>query len=191
MYINDDLERLVSTLHGGGLIIYPTDTIWGIGCDATNPEAVKKVYDLKERSKEKSLIILVNSIEMLEEYVFPIPPKAYQILEFHKRPLTMIYASAKGIASNALAKNGSLGARVCLEKYCQEIIAKFGKPIISTSANFSGEESPKNFQSINMDLLAKVDYVSKHKQTETIEAQPSQIAYISDENELIFIRNSS
>ena len=136
------LTEIVETLSNGGTILYPTDTIWGLGCDATKVEAVEKIYELKNRPKEKGLVVLVDSHRMLLEYVGYVHPRIETLLSFHIRPLTVIYDKASGLATNALAPDGSVAIRIVQDTFCKEIIRLFGKPIVSTSANISRQSTP-------------------------------------------------
>ena len=135
MFGKDNLETITATLEDGGLILYPTDTIWGIGCDATNPEAVQKIFDLKNRSHDNPFVILVNSIAMLKEYVEHVHPRIETLLIHHVQPLTMIYDQAKNLPSIACSKEGSVAIRVVQDSFCRELISQFGKPLIASSAN--------------------------------------------------------
>lgn len=153
------IEEVVKALKKLDVILYPTDTVWGIGCDATSEEAVKKVYKLKKREESKSLIILVDSIEMLRKYVDDIPQKAIHILKERENPTTIIYNNPKKLASNTIAKDNTIAIRIVKNEFCQNLIKHFGKPIVSTSANISGEPTPKSFLEISKAILNNVDYV--------------------------------
>ena len=145
-------------LIAGNTILYPTDTVWGIGCDATNFEAVAKVFHLKKRAESKSLIVLVSSISMLKKYV-TVPQSVIVLLKNSKKPTTIIYENPKGFAKNALATDGTIAIRVVQDAFCRKLIKSFQKPIISTSANVSGDETPKSFQEISQPILEGVDYI--------------------------------
>ena len=147
--MKEDIQNCLNTLREGGIILYPTDTVWGIGCDASNPQAIQKIYDLKGRTSSKALITLVGSEVMLERTVINMPEIAWDLIESVNRPLTLIYDEVKGIAPNAIAEDGSCGIRLAKDTFCQQLIQRLGKPIISTSANVSGEETPKDFRSIS------------------------------------------
>lgn len=158
-FLNIEINKAVEVLSKGGLILYPTDTVWGIGCDATIPAAVKKVYDLKKREDSKALICLVAHDAMLEKYVDKVPDLAYDLMDLSEKPLTIIYDNPKGIASNLIAEDNTLAIRVASDKFCRYLINKFGKPIVSTSANLAGKPTPASFTDINQEILKGVDYV--------------------------------
>jgi len=154
-----EIEQAVAVLKKGGLILYPTDTVWGIGCDATNQKAVDKIFQLKKRNESSALICLVNDLKMLEMYVESIPNAAYDIIKYAQRPTTIIYDTPIRVASNLVASDNSLGIRVIKEKFCEQLIRSFRKPIVSTSANISGDSTPNNFQEISAEILEGVDYI--------------------------------
>ncbi|QXP73882.1 threonylcarbamoyl-AMP synthase [Tenacibaculum sp. AHE15PA] len=151
--------ELINNLKQGKTILYPTDTVWGIGCDATNEVAVKKIYKIKKREESKSLIILVSSIEMLKEYVKVVPQIALDVLENTTKPTTIIYHSPKNLAKNTIASDNTIAIRIPKNDFCLQLIKEFGKPIVSTSANISGESTPKSFIDISKSILKSVDYV--------------------------------
>ena len=180
--IEETLEHLVN----GKTILYPTDTVWGLGCDATNNEAVKEIYKIKNREESKSLIVLVSSLEMLKKYV-KVPAQAVQILENTTKPTTIIYSNPKGIASNIVNKeDNTLAIRIVQNDFCEELIDKFGKPIVSTSANVSGNPTPKSFSEIEKAILDSVDYIVNLQQDKVSE-KSSTILKIEGE-EIIVIR---
>ncbi|PIF00249.1 MAG: threonylcarbamoyl-AMP synthase [Maribacter sp.] len=154
-----EINNCVETLSQGGLILYPTDTVWGIGCDATNEAAVKKVYDLKQREDSKALICLVANDAMLERYVGKVPEVAYDILDLTTKPTTIIYDDPKGLAKNAIAQDNTIAIRVASDKFCQYLTNKFKRPIIATSANLAGEKTPRGFNGISDPILKGVDYI--------------------------------
>jgi len=184
------LEPILSTLESGGLILYPTDTIWGIGCDATNAEAVERVYALKKRDRNKPMIVLVASIEMLKKYVRHVHPRLETLLLYHVRPLTIIYKNAMNLPKNVTAPDSSIAIRIPQDKFCQALIEAFGKPLIATSANLSGEPYPANFGEISSAIIQEVDRVVKYRQGEKGLGEPSVIAKLSDpvKGELVFLR---
>ncbi len=184
----DSQVKLLQVLETGGLILFPTDTIWGIGCDATNPDAVDKVYKLKKRDPNKPLIVLVDSNEMLKDYVEHLHPKIETLLEFHTRPITVIYEKGVNLAPNLLGQDGSIGIRLVLDPFCKELISRFGKPIVATSANVSGIPFPRNFGEISSDIIQGVDFVPKIRQSDKNLHEPSIIIKLDEEGELIFIR---
>ena len=176
--IDTEVRKASEVILSGGLILYPTDTIWGIGCDATDREAVQRIYELKKRDDSKSMLVLVNGIAMLKEYLEEIPPQAKELISSAKKPTTIIYPGARGLADNLLAEDGSVGIRISSDLFCQELIASTAVPIVSTSANFSGEPSPSLFREIDKRLHAEVDHVVSYRQEETEAATPSSIIKI-------------
>jgi L-threonylcarbamoyladenylate synthase len=145
-------------LNKGKIILYPTDTVWGLGCDATDTKSVAKIYQLKNRVESKSLIVLVSSIHMLKKYV-PVPKKAIEILQNTNKPTTIIYQNPKGFAKNTIASDHTIAIRITKDDFCRKLIKRFGKPIVSTSANISGEDTPKSFSEISSTILDSVDYI--------------------------------
>lgn len=175
-YEREDLAHALEVLEQGGLIVYPTDTIWGIGCDATNPDAVKKVFALKQREDAKALISIVDSTAKLAGLMKEVPFIAYDVIEASTTPVTIIYPSVHGLAPNLLADDGSAGIRVVDEEpFCKEMCKRFKKPIVSTSANISGAASPANFGEITDEILSGVDYVVKYRQTDRSKGKASSI----------------
>lgn len=175
-----DLRNALETLRKGGIIIYPTDTIWGIGCDATNADAVKKIYDLKRRVESKSMLALVDSEGALERWVDDIPEVAWELIEAAVRPLTVIFDHPKGIAPNLLADDGSLGVRITGEDFSRELCRRLRRPLVSTSANISGEKAPASFKDISEDILKGADYVVEYRRNEDIKSSASNIIKISE-----------
>jgi len=157
--MEEELLHALKTLQNGGLLLYPTDTIWGIGCDATNQSAIEKIYTLKKRENSKALLCLVSDIRMLTKCVYDIPEAAYNIIELATKPTTIIYDQPINVAPNLIAEDNSLAIRVASDEFCQKLIRKFKRPIVSTSANISGEQSPNHFKEINNEILKGVDYV--------------------------------
>ena len=153
------MNKIIKNLKEGKTILYPTDTVWGIGCDATNEKAVENIYRLKKREESKSLIILVSSIEMLREYLEEIPKKAIEILNSSKKPTTIIYKNPINLAKNTIAFDNTIAIRIPQDDFCIQLINEFGKPIVSTSANISGQDTPKSFSEISKAILQSVDYV--------------------------------
>lgn len=154
-----EISKCIDVLSKGGLILYPTDTVWGIGCDATNEAAVNKIYTLKKRPSTKALICLVADDYMLESHVEQVPDLAYDILDLSSRPTTIIYDAPKGISKNLIAEDNSLAIRVASDKFCKYLIKAFKKPLVSTSANIAGQPTPSSFAEITADILKGVDYV--------------------------------
>lgn len=162
-------------MQAGGIILYPTDTIWGIGCDATNEEAVQKVYDLKRRADNKAMLVLLDSSAKLDAYISDIPEVAWDLIEVADKPLTIIYPNAKNLAKNLLADDGSVGIRITNEEFSRKLCERFRKPLVSTSANISGELSPANFSEISETIKNGVDYIVSYRQDDMNKAQPSNI----------------
>lgn len=155
----EEINRTESFLKKGEIILYPTDTVWGIGCDATDTKSIKRIFEIKNREESKSLIILVDSIEMLQQYIDEIPEDALKILKENKKPTTIIYNNPKGLAKNIIASDNTVAIRIPDDEFCKQLIKKFGKPIVSTSANISGEPTAKSFSEISNAILNSVDYV--------------------------------
>ena len=183
-----DIKQALTVLREGGLILYPTDTIWGIGCDATNTEAVEKVHQLKGRNLEKSFIILLSSESQLQSYVEEIPEVAYQLIEYADKPLTIVYSSAKNIAPNAVAADGSIGIRIVKHPFCEQLLQRFRKPILSTSANISGQPSPTTYAEISPEIIQGVDYVTQYGREFQEAAKPSTIIKLDTGGKFTFIR---
>lgn len=182
-----ELNNCLEVLTRGGLILYPTDTVWGIGCDASNEEAVRKVYQLKERDDSKALICLVGNDAMLERHIEHVPDLAYDIMDLSTKPTTIIYDKPAGIAKNLVAPDQTLAVRVASDKFCRYLITKFKKPIVSTSANKAGKPTPKSFKEIDKAILSGVDYVvNLHR--ETITSNPSSIIRLRSDGSVKVIR---
>ncbi len=175
----DDVKNALKALRAGGVILYPTDTIWGLGCDATNEEAVRKIYALKQRAENKSLIILVNSPGMLERYVDNPPEVALQMAELSEAPLTIVYDRGRSLAGGVASADGSVGVRICADPFCDELITGLRKPLVSTSANISGAGTPALFDEISEELKALVDYVCLWKQDDRSRAKASSVIRVS------------
>jgi L-threonylcarbamoyladenylate synthase len=186
--MKNELEKALEVLKSGGIILYPTDTIWGIGCDATNEEAVQKVMALKGRSASKSLIVLVDNDNKLASYVREIPDVAYDLIEYAENPLTIVYSNAKNLAPSVINEDGSVGIRVVKHNFCQQLIQRFRLPIVSTSANISGEPAPKNFSEVSQEIIDGVDYVVNLEQEASEEKTPSTIMKLSPDGLFTFIR---
>ena len=184
----DDLKNACEVLKKGGVILYPTDTIWGIGCDATSEDAVKRIYEIKRRSDTKSMLTLLDSVGRLDRYVNDLPDIAYDLIECSDKPLTIIYSEAKNLAQNLIASDGSVGIRITKEEFSQKLCRQFGKPIVSTSANFSGEPAPSNFSEIKSEILRLVDYVVYYRRDETIKSKPSSIIRLENNGVVKIIR---
>lgn len=179
MNLEEDIKSAVNTLRKGGIILYPTDTVWGIGCDATNEDAVRRIYELKRRAESKSMLVLVDGEGMLDRTVDEIEDVAWQLIEFATEPMTIIYDNPKGVAPSLIADDGSLGIRITQEKYSNEIIRRLRKPIVSTSANISGEKAPATFSEISEEIKEGCDYISFYRRDDTAPHRPSNIIKIS------------
>lgn len=182
-----EIINCMKVLKEGGLILYPTDTVWGIGCDATNEDAVAKVYDLKKRADSKALICLAGSDFMLEEYITEVPDLAYDIMDLSEKPTTIIYDNPRGIAKNLVAADNTLAVRVATDSFCQQLIKAYRKPLVSTSANISGEPTPACFKEISPAISKGVDYVVNLRREEKNSA-PSAIIRLSSDGKVAVIR---
>ena len=174
-----DLTAALKVLRSGGVILYPTDTVWGLGCDATNARAVQRIFEIKQRAENKSLIILVNSVAMLERYVSNPPEVALEMAELSERPLTVVYDSGKSLAEGVASSDGSVGVRVCTEPFCDALIDALRRPLVSTSANISGSGAPAIFDEISEEVKAAVDYVCLWRQDDRSRARPSSVIKVS------------
>ena len=186
--IADEAKKCVDIMHKGGVILYPTDTVWGIGCDATNPEAVKRVYEIKKRQDSKALLLLVDSADRLARYVGDVPAVAWDLIELTTKPLTIIYDGARNLAPNLIAEDGSVGIRVTSELFSKELCYRFQKAVVSTSANVSGEPTPNNFSEIAPEIIDAVDYVVNYKQQELEKAKSSSIIKLTKNGTVTIIR---
>ena len=183
-----DIENCLGELKRGGLILYPTDTVWGIGCDATNEKAVEKIYKLKRRSDEKAMIVLVADEKDIMQHVAAPDLSLFDYLDKATKPTTVVYEGALGFADNIVAKDGSIAIRICKDEFCRQLIKRFRKPIVSTSANISGMPAPKFFKEISDEIKSGVDYIVQYKQQDETSAQPSSL--IKWENgKIIVLRN--
>jgi L-threonylcarbamoyladenylate synthase len=188
MQINDDIEYCVHTLKKGGLILYPTDTVWGIGCDATNKAAVEKIYTLKKRDRAKGLIILLSSEKDIPQYTLQKNVQVYDYIKGIGKPTTAIYSNAKNLASNLMHADGSIGIRVVRDKFCKEMIEKFGRPVVSTSSNISGFPAPRIFSDIDIAIKEQMDYVVTYRQEEQVPGKPSTVVRINSDGTFILVR---
>jgi L-threonylcarbamoyladenylate synthase len=182
-----DIEKAVEILKKGGTILYPTDTIWGIGCDATNEEAIINVFKLKKRDKSKNLIILVESERRLQEYV-NVPSLAWDLIDLSKKPLTIIYDNPRNLPEILISDKNTIGIRLTHDPFCKELISKLNKPLVSTSANISGEPSPDKFSSISPKILEGVDYIINLRQEENMQFASSSIIQLSEDGRIKVIR---
>ena len=181
------MEQLIETLKSGGTILYPTDTIWGIGCDATNVEAIKKIFEIKKREPNQSFIILVESAKRLEDLV-EVPEMAWEIMDLSEKPVTLIYDAPKGLPKELLAEDGSIGIRLVNELYLKKIITKLNNPLVSTSANFSGQKSPMKFSDISAEIIKAVDFVAEENHDKVSEYSGSSVIRIWQDGRIKVIR---
>jgi L-threonylcarbamoyladenylate synthase len=188
MNFEEDIKEALNILRKGGIIVYPTDTIWGIGCDPTHEASVNRIFQIKSREENKSLIILTNGISMVERYVKEIPEIIYELADISDSPLTIIYPSGKNLAAGVCSDDGSVGIRICNDEFCNELIGRFRKPIVSTSANFSGRPAPANYSEIDKDVLAKADYVVKYRQNDRSAHTASPVIKINSDGTIKIIR---
>jgi L-threonylcarbamoyladenylate synthase len=171
----EDIKKACQVMREGGVILYPTDTIWGIGCDATNEDAVRRVYEIKQRQDSKAMLVLVDSSVKVDFYVRDVPEVAWNLIDLADKPLTIIYSGARNLAANLLAEDGSVGIRVTNEDFSKRLCQQFRKAIVSTSANISGQPSPKNFSEISEEVKSAVDYIVGYRQEEMSNPKPSSI----------------
>ena len=186
--LRDEVKNALDVINQGGIILYPTDTIWGLGCDATNTGAIQKIYALKQRAQEKSMIILLDTENKLESYIRDVPAIAYDLIEFSENPLTLVMPGAKNLSPDLIAADGSVGVRVSKHPFCQQLIQRLRKPLVSTSANISGQPSPQNFSQISDEIIAGVDYVVDIDQHDLSIKKPSTIMRLDPDGKFEFIR---
>lgn len=186
--LKEEINKALEVLKSGGVILYPTDTIWGLGCDATNPEAVDKLLKIKNRPAEKSLIILLDVDNKIQSYIDEVPEVAYDLIEYAENPLTVVFSGAKNLAKNVINEDGSVGIRIIKHDFCTPLIQRFRKPIVSTSANLSGAPSPKYFDDISLAITEGVDYVVNFEQENRTPKKPSTIMKLSPGGQFQFIR---
>ncbi len=187
MDINAEVHKTLEVIQNGGIILYPTDTVWGIGCDATNAEAVKKIYALKQREESKSMIVLMNGEKMMYNVFKEIPETAWQILDLSEKPTTLILDNPRNVAANIIADDKTLGVRIVKEPFCFKLMERMKKPLVSTSANISGMFTPKSFKEISPEIINGVDYVV-NLQRDKICDKPSTIIKLSLDNQVKIIR---
>ena len=185
--LRTESQNTLETLKKGGIIVYPTDTVWGIGCDATRPGAIERIFKLKQRSESKSLVCLVSDLNMLEQFVEKVPKAAYDIMKFSEGPVTIVYDNPIRVAEEVIADDNTLAIRVVEDDFCRFLLRKLKRPIISTSANISGQKTPQNFQEINPDILGGVDYVvNLHRDRKA--KKPSTIIKLTQDGKVTVIR---
>ena len=183
-----DIKNALEVLKAGGIILYPTDTIWGIGCDATNEEAVKRIYTIKKREDSKSMLVLMENPALLDRYVDDVPEIAWDLVEITTTPLTVIYLKAKNLAKNLIASDGSIGIRFTRESFTSQLLQRFRRPLVSTSANVSGEKSPAFFSKISDEIKNQVDYIVEYRQDDITPAKPSSIIKLGAGGRIDIIR---
>ncbi len=188
MEFMEEVRRCADALKRGEIILYPTDTIWGIGCDATNPEAVKRIYALKKRADSKAMIVLVDSLAMLERHVDEVPEVAYQLIDVAVRPLTVVYDKGRGLAPELLAEDGSVGIRLTHDLFCRALCRQLRRPIVSTSANVSGMPSARFHHEIAQEIKDGVDYVAQWRLDDTSASRPSSVIKLSKDGEINILR---
>ena len=187
-YDSKDMARALEVLKSGGIILYPTDTVWGLGCDASNPEAVSKIYELKKRKDSKSMLSLVGNEGQLQRWVEEVPEAAWMLIDAAVEPLTIIYDRPKGLASNLLAEDGSAGFRITGETFSKTLCERLRAPIVSTSANIAGEKTPRTFNEISDEIKSGVDYVVKYRREDGTKHKSSHIIKVSDSGVIKIIR---
>ncbi|MFH0756585.1 MAG: L-threonylcarbamoyladenylate synthase [Bacteroidota bacterium] len=186
--IDVEARKAGAVVLAGGIILYPTDTIWGIGCDATNVEAVQRIYEIKQRSDSKSMLVLMAQTSMLNQYLESVPEQALEIIRSASKPTTIIYPDARNLAANLVAADGTIGIRIAKDEFCRQLIGLTGVPIVSTSANRSGKPAPGSFRAIDPTILQKVDHVVRWRQNETGSPAPSAIIRLDDHGRSTIIR---
>ncbi len=186
--IENDIENCLATLLQGGLILYPTDTVWGIGCDATDENAVAKIYALKKRSDEKSMIVLLAGENEIPKYVTQPNPKIFDYIKGIHKPTTFIYEGGINLAKNMIQQDGTIGIRITADPFCKKLISRFGKPLVSTSANISGYPAPAFFEDVDYEIKSGVDYIVQHRQDDVTAASPSAIVKLNADGSLTIIR---
>lgn len=181
------MEKALQTLKSGGIILYPTDTIWGIGCDATNIDAINKIFEIKKREKTKSMIILVESEKRLQDLV-DVPEMAWEIIDLSEKPVTIVYDNPRGLPKEILAEDGSIGIRLVKDDLCKKLISKLNKPLVSTSANFSGDKSPMKFSDINPEIISLVDYAVEENREKISEYSGSSVIRVWNDGRIKVLR---
>ncbi|NRS88247.1 L-threonylcarbamoyladenylate synthase [Flavobacterium sp. 7E] len=187
MDLNQEIQNAYEIIKNGGIILYPTDTVWGIGCDATNPEAVAKIYKLKKRAETQSMIVLMNGEKMMYNVFKDIPEVAWQIIDFAEKPTTLVLDNPRNVAPNLIATDKTLGMRLIKEPFCFKLLERMKKPLVSTSANISGQPTPKSFKEISPEIIKGVDYVV-NLQRDKIAGKPSTIIKLTNDSQVKVIR---
>jgi len=187
-FLKDQLNQMLEVLMDSGLILYPTDTIWGIGCDACNPVAIERIYNLKRRDRSKPFVLLVDSIDMLKKYVAQVHPRIETLLSYHSRPLTVIYEEGINLPINAMSATKSVAIRIVQDGFCKELLKALDRPLIATSANISEQPFPGNFGEISSEVIQGVDYIVHHRREEKTLNSPSVIVKYDKKGDLVFLR---
>jgi len=189
MFDKDSLDNIIDLLDEGRIILMPTDTLWSLSCDASNQDAIEQIYAIKGRTKDKALTILVDSIDMIKEYVIELHPKLETLLAYHERPLTVIYERGRNVPPNLIAPDGSIAIRLTKDPFCKEIIKELGGPIVASSAHLLNEPFPHNFGQISSDVISKANYIVRYRQDDKAIGEPSVMIRLSKKGELVFVRN--
>jgi len=188
MMLKQEIEKALTILKNGGVILYPTDTVWGLGCDATNEAAVAKINKIKGRAEDKSFIILLDTDNKLQSYVNEVPDVAYDLIEYAENPLTIIFSNAKNLAKNVINADGSVGIRIVKHDFCQQLIQRFRKPVTSTSANISGQPAAATFDEISEEIKEAADLIVDWEQDLREQKKPSTIMKLAPDGQFSFIR---
>jgi L-threonylcarbamoyladenylate synthase len=178
--MQEDIKKALEVIKNGGVILYPTDTVWGLGCDATNHGAVDRIYKIKKRKDCKSMLVLIDHTGRLGVYVKEVPDIAWELIDAAVSPITIIYPGARNLAENLIAEDGSIGIRLSEDEFCVELIKRLGKPLVSTSANISGEKTPSIFPEISEEIKATVDYIVEWRQEDNVKKPPSSIIKLGE-----------
>ena len=186
--MHEEIKKTVEVLRAGGVILYPTDTVWGLGCDATNEKAVKRIFDIKKRTDAKAMLVLIDNPAKLQSYVEEVPDMAWDLIELSEKPLTIIYPQAKNLAANLIAEDKTIGIRVTNEAFSRNLCAQFRRPIVSTSANISGNATPSNFNEVSDEIKKEVDYVVNFRQDDMTKLNSSSIIKLGKGNLFQIIR---
>ncbi|MHC5354896.1 L-threonylcarbamoyladenylate synthase [Myroides sp. LJL115] len=186
--IQQEVHNAYQVIKDGGIILYPTDTIWGIGCDANNSQAVKKIYELKKRMETKSMIVLVNGDRLMHRIFPQIPEVAWDIIDYSEKPTTLVLDNPQHVAKEVISSDNSLGVRIIKDPFCYKLIERMKSPLVSTSANISGYPSPRNFYEISLDIIEGVDYIVKLRQEETKPGTPSTVIKLKQNNQVTILR---
>ena len=187
--MTEEILKTVEVLKNGGIILYPTDTVWGIGCDATKHKSIDRIFKIKKRDASKSLIILLDEYEKLFTYVEKVPEIAFDLINNSDSPITVVYPNAKNLAENIIGKDGSIGIRIVKDEFCKKIINLLNQPLVSTSANISGEPTPLIYSRISQKIITQVDYIVDYNRTKIIQLKPSTIVKFNEKGEYIIVRS--